>query len=137
MVAIRKKVDDLIKKHGTRDPIEIIKCMGIVIRYANLGNIFGFHIRDFRVSVINVNENLSYEKQLFTIAHELGHAILHPNENTAFLKASTLFSTDRLEVEANVFAVNLLFTHDVIDSITVNEAIEHYGIPKQFLIKNF
>jgi Zn-dependent peptidase ImmA (M78 family) len=42
------------------------------------------------------------------LAHEIGHAILHPTVNTPFLKANTLFLISRIEREANEFAVELL-----------------------------
>ena len=43
-----------------------------------------------------------------TIAHELGHAILHPKSNTPFLRANTLYSVNKLETEANRFMALLL-----------------------------
>ena len=50
----------------------------------------------------------------FTCAHELGHAILHPNASTPFLRANTLYSIDKLEQEANSFATNLLISDEII-----------------------
>ena len=47
----------------------------------------------------------------------MGHSVLHPNTNTPFLRAETLFSVDRLEIEANRFAVNLLFTDEELEEI--------------------
>jgi len=130
-------VNKLIKKHDTNNPFDIAKDKGVVVRFVDLGSVFGFHTRHFRTSIIHINEAITEKQQLFTCAHELGHALLHPDVNTTFLKANTLYSTDRLEVEANTFAVKLLFSQEVTDSITINEATEHYGMPEQFLIKNF
>ncbi|MDF3004813.1 MAG: ImmA/IrrE family metallo-endopeptidase [Oscillospiraceae bacterium] len=48
----------------------------------------------------------------FTAAHELGHAVLHPKSNTPFLREHTLFSVNKLETEANRFAVSLLYSDD-------------------------
>jgi Zn-dependent peptidase ImmA (M78 family) len=53
-----------------------------------------------------IPENL----ETFVCAHELGHAIKHPDMNTPFLKTYTLFSTDKIEREASTFAVELLLT---------------------------
>lgn len=47
---------------------------------------------------------------MFICAHELGYAIFHPDANTHFLKKNTLFSTESIELEANFFAVRLLFS---------------------------
>ena len=52
--------------------------------------------------------------QRFTCAHELGHAILHPNASTPFLRSKTLFSVDKLEIEANTFATTLLIPDSAI-----------------------
>ena len=48
-------------------------------------------------------------RQLFTCAHELGHAVMHPKANTPFLREHTLFSVNKLEIEANRFAVCLCY----------------------------
>lgn len=137
MGSIQKRVTKLINKYDTNNPFDIAEARGVVVRFVDLGSLFGFHTRHFRTSIIHINEAITEKQQLFTCAHELGHAVLHPDVNTAFLKSNTLYSTDRLEVEANTFAVKLLFAQGESNSITINEAIEHYGIPEQFLIKNF
>lgn len=66
----------------------------------------------------------------FVCAHELGHALLHPGINTPFLKASTLFSVNKLEREANEFAVELLLPDDLIKEYwTIQEAAAVYEVP--------
>ncbi len=105
--------------------------------YENLGNSLGYFSNMYRTFIIHINEAISYEKQLFTIAHELGHVILHPDLNTAFLKENTYYSTDKSECEANEFATELLFHQGGGPCITVNEALEAYGIPNRQLYKNF
>nr|WP_249226108.1 ImmA/IrrE family metallo-endopeptidase [Oceanobacillus jordanicus] len=109
--------------------------MGIVVRHVPLGNILGFHTRQCRVSLIHVNESLSTEQQIFTCSHEMGHAILHPEVSTPFLKSSTYFSNEKIEKEANEFAIELLLSKEVVNPITVQDAIESYRIPKQLLYK--
>lgn len=133
---IKKLVCKLIKKYDTSDPFEIAEQLGIVVIFEPLGSIHGYYSRSHRTKVIHINENLPCEKQLITGAHELGHAILHPGENTAFLKSSTYFPTSKIEQEANEFMLALLFNKGC-EVITILEATERYGIPKQLLIKNF
>lgn len=106
-----------------------------MILYENLGRSLGYFSKICRIPIIHINESIPYEKQLFTIAHELGHAILHPNENTSFLKANTLYSTSKMETEANTFAIHLLSKQE--GNITIREAQEQYGIHEQLMIKNF
>ena len=53
------------------------------------------------------------------MAHELGHAILHRTENCYFIRNKTLLSTDKIELDANKFAIELL-----LDTDTLNEYLE-------------
>lgn len=58
---------------------------------------------------IFVNSNDPATRQRFTLAHELGHAVLHQGESVMdFRKNFERGATDRKEVEANFFAANLL-----------------------------
>lgn len=136
-MSIKERVGQLVKKYNTNDPFKLAERLGITIVFEPLGSILGYYSRSHRSKVIHINEASDEQQQLSTCAHELGHAVLHPNENTAFLKANTFYSTDRIETEANMFAVELLFKKGGDQPVTVNEAIEEYGIPKQFLYKNF
>ena len=68
-------------------------------------------------------------------AHELGHIILHPDVNTSFLMRRTLFSVDKIEQQANRFAIGLLMADmqtDGNDVITARECMAMYGIPHEF-----
>lgn len=73
---------------------------------------------------IFVNEDVSLERQRFTIAHELGHFVLHRAKRLTFNcdKAAVHLSLDdagAIEREADEFASNLLMPGDVLrDSIT-------------------
>ena len=70
---------------------------------------------------IHINANLDDNMQKFTCAHELGHAILHPNASTPFLRSKTLFSINKMENEANTFAAELLIPDELI--------LENPGVP--------
>lgn len=50
---------------------------------------------------------------------ELGHALLHPKANTPFLLSSTLLSVDKLEIEANSFAIEMLLTDDELSKLII------------------
>lgn len=105
-------LDKLIKTHESRNPIIIAKALGIIILYEDLGTTNGFYNTAFRYRFIHVNQNLSENEQIYTIAHELGHAILHPHLNTQFLKDCTHFLVSKYEKEANQFALNLLISDE-------------------------
>ncbi|MFJ7736436.1 ImmA/IrrE family metallo-endopeptidase [Lysinibacillus sp. NPDC097287] len=135
---IKKIVAQLVEKYDTSDPFKLADLLGIVVVFEPLGSIYGYYSRSHRTKVIHINENLPLEKQLLTGAHELGHAVQHPEANTAFLKKNTLFSTDKIEIEANTFAVELLlpdelFKDQCYSGFTIYDAIEEKGVPIELL----
>ncbi len=63
-------------------------------------------------------------------------AALHPKANTPFLRRHTYFSIDRIEVEANTFAVELLLPDKTIHQyqntgVTIQEVASPNGIPEE------
>lgn len=105
---IQKKVVQLVKKYDTTNPFELASYLGISVFFEELGSINGYYNKQLRMKQIHINCNLPEHIQKFTCAHELGHALLHPNSNTPFLKNHTGLLIDRLELEADKFAINLL-----------------------------
>lgn len=130
MELITKKVEKLIKFYGTNCPFKLANFLGIQVVYENLGKTLGYYSKHFRIKVIHINEIIDEKQQLFICAHELGHAIFHHDINTPFLKKCTYFSTDKIEIEANKFAVELLFSNETC--VSIHEALEEYGVPKHF-----
>lgn len=111
---IKKYVSSLALANGTNNPFEIAENKGIVVLMEPLGSIRGYYSKALKTKFIHINENMDERKQLFTCAHELGHALLHPNLSTPFLRDSTLFSINKLEVQANRFAVSLTYPADYL-----------------------
>ena len=76
-----------------------------------------------------------YKKRI-TAAHELGHAIIHPNANTPFLKNNTFFSVDKLEIEANKFVAELLICNDEVsrcDEYTIEQIARSLNLRKELV----
>lgn len=126
----------LISKYKTNNPQEMAQELGIIILFEPLGEINGYYNTAFRQKLIHININLTERKQQFTIAHELGHALLHPKANTPFLREKTLFSINKLEIEANKFAVDLLITDEAIAEVkhlTLDQMANYFGINKNLI----
>src|SRR5690606_3868689 len=88
-----------------------------------------------RIPIIHINSELDEPMQRFVCAHELGHVVLHPSINTPFMKAHTLFSVDRIEREANEFAVELLMpAEDVREHETIFKAAVACGVTLEVAI---
>ena len=104
---IKDTILHLINKYNTSDPFELADALKIAVFYENLGSINGYYNNPLRMKQIHINSSLNDQEAKYTCAHELGHAIMHPNASTPFLSSKTLLSIDKLEREANTFAVNL------------------------------
>lgn len=108
-------VESLCRKYDTRNPYELAACKSIHIIKLPLGGIKGYYSKVYQQKIIHINSDFSLEDQRFTCAHELGHCILHPNSNTPFLRANTLFPVGKYEKEANYFAIDLLYSDSDIE----------------------
>jgi Zn-dependent peptidase ImmA (M78 family) len=88
----------------------------IVSRYGLKPNISGLLIREQGQVVIAVNPNDAPVRQRFTIAHEIGHLVMHPGRPLLVdadvrvnLRTPTAgFATELEETQANQFAAALL-----------------------------
>lgn len=111
---IKKLADFIAKKYQTRNPFEILKGMNTILVFAPLVDIRGFYQSFQRNNIIYIDENLQEHEQRLVRAHELGHMLLHKNENTVFMDSRTHLKTSTYETEANKFAVELLIPNEVI-----------------------
>ena len=128
---IERTVKKLVKSCKTNDPYEIAAQKNINVIQWNLHHeIMGFYKYIRRNKFIFINSNLDEDIQRFVCAHELGHSQLHHRVNTPFLKQSTYFSVDKIEVEANFFAVRLLLSdEDLKNYETKYQVLREHGIP--------
>lgn len=131
MTWIKNKVEQLTKTYKTNDPFELAAAMNIQLYQWDLhSEIMGFYKYIRRNRFIFINSNLVDEDKTFTCSHELGHAVLHPKVNTPFLRANTFYSIDKIEREANEFAVNLLlYNKNMQDYETKFDVMRESGIP--------
>ncbi|WP_019123337.1 ImmA/IrrE family metallo-endopeptidase [Brevibacillus massiliensis] len=136
MRTIKETVSQLTKKYGTNDPFEIASRKNILVLFEQLGSTLGYFNTYKRIRMIHINRDSTEAEQKYTCAHELGHVILHPTVNTPFLSKHTLFSIDKIEREANEFAVELLMPDEWVyenrnTAMTIYEAAAVYGIPPE------
>ena len=114
LLDVKKRIAYLKNKYRTTNPFDLANMLGIVVIKEDLGVIDGYYNKQLRQKQIHINCNLSENDMLFTCAHELGHAMLHPNSNAKFLYDNTFLSVDKLEQEANQFALELLLPDDLL-----------------------
>lgn len=134
---IRKKVQQLIRRHGTNDPERLARTMGINVIYIDLGgSVYGTYLKYKRVKTILIDAERTPEHlRRFVLAHELGHAVCTPDANTSWISAYTLaLNTDRIEREANTFAVELLLPDSFIrenEGCSIYQLARLRGVPEE------
>ena len=93
----------------------IAEHLGATISYEPYkGDLSGLLYREGTDIVIGVNSSHSTTRQRFTIAHEIGHLLLHTgrmmfvDKAIAFRDHASSLGTNKQEIEANAFAAELL-----------------------------
>ncbi len=104
------------------NPVRVANSIGVNVRFVAFSgeseDIAGLY--DPSADEILVNQAESGVRQTFTVAHELGHRVLHREwaESQAYQvlwRDPSRQGKDRFEIEANQFAANLLMPKDFVD----------------------
>lgn len=115
---IKKLVNRYVKKYGTRNPFELAGKMNIQIQIGSPG-CSGCYMYLKKHRYIFLDQNLDEREMIQVMAHELGHAIMHRNQNCYFIRNKTLLLNSKTEREANYFAAELLISNE--DVLTYGE----------------
>ncbi|MFG5450757.1 ImmA/IrrE family metallo-endopeptidase [Enterococcus faecalis] len=132
--SIDKKVKQLVKTYETRNPYKIANNLGIIVIEEDLGEIMGFYNKLKKIKMIHINSSLTEREKIVTCSHELGHSLLHPDENTPMLSEDTIVSELKIEKEANYFATILAIdeSHRDYGLSCRYEILQYYGLPDSF-----
>lgn len=118
----KKAAREILKRFGGAFPVDvqaIVEAHNVRLNTSPLEDlVLGWLLLENDRAIIRVNKNLSSDLQRFSIAHSLGHFVLHHDqpkikifvETTAPVKESSRFMTGskRQEHMADVFASELL-----------------------------
>ena len=134
---VRKKALACKRKFNTSDPFKLARALGIEVMVCDIGSRLGCYMYLKRSKCIWINESLEGNERTFVMAHEVGHAVLHPKENCYFLRNQTFLNT-RIEQEANAFAAELLISDDAIleanaNSYTLDQLSRILGYEKELI----
>lgn len=113
-MTIKQKANSMARKYNSRNPLEIIKNLNVILVYYPLKDVRGFYQFFQRNNIIYIDDNLPENEQIVVCAHELGHMLLHKNSNALFMDTRTHFVTTKYENEANTFAAELLIPDSII-----------------------
>lgn len=133
---IKERVNEIALKYGTRNPLKIIEAMDIILIRYPLEGVRGFYHYFQRNHIIYADERLSEQDFLFVIAHELGHLFLHKDSNAIFMDTRTNFVTNKFEIEADRFALNLLIQDSDIEEhlyFTTEQFSKLFGYHKRMI----
>ena len=133
---IRHITGILKKKYDTSDPFEIAHQMKVEYIIGPMGSYSGCYMYLKRHRCIFLNENLTEHELRFVMSHELGHAILHKDQNCYFIRHKTLLSCEKIEIEANRFALELLIDDSVLEEnrhLTIEQLSRLLGYREELL----
>lgn len=133
---MKRFAEKIRKKYDTSDPFELARCLGIIVLFEDLGTINGYFNTACRQKFVHINKDLSENEQRLTLAHELGHVLLHPTTNTYFLRSRTRLSVESFEYEANLFAVCFLICDEELfeyREFSTGELSSIFGIPEELI----
>lgn len=120
-----KRATRLLAEHGvTEAPVEVeglAKALGISVRHERLDNdVSGLLLVENGVAKVAINESHHRNRRRFTLAHEIGHVLLHAEGDRVFVDRRFFrnqWSSKgelREEIEANAFAAALLMPRSLI-----------------------
>lgn len=132
LIEIRSKANSTLE--NSEEQYTLSRLLNIASKHeikvyeSQLEEISGALMKENNQWVIYINRNDSKQRQIFTIAHELGHFFLHRDEKDEFIDSPFIYreETNRfaeMEIEANEFAGNLVMPEKEIRSLV---DIENY-----------
>ena len=104
--------ESLVRKFKTRNPFEIANALGYIVVRVPLKGIRGFYQHIHRCTIIYIDAALHDWDAAFVCAHEIGHVLLHRGYNRIFMDTNAYFKVDQYEIEADKFALNLVWPDD-------------------------
>jgi len=132
--------EELWSKDGKIDPIIIAKNLGFSVYESDFDddNISGYIKNSTDEKAIYVNKKDFSGRKLFTIAHEIGHAVLHQetlNDDYEHIDYRRTTQFDIKEMESNAFAAALLMPREESNRIwnkyrDVDDFADHFGVSK-------
>lgn len=147
--------DRVLRASGAEVPVDverIARAHGLEVTYRPMEEtVSGMLVIKERRAIACINARHHPHRRRFTLAHELGHYLLHREQARVFIDASPIFfrderaseGTDHREVEANRFAASLLMPEaalrelvgtgplDLFDERAVQRLAMRFGVSPQ------
>lgn len=126
----QNKALELLNKLGIAkppiDPVQIAGVLGIRVHLTNFTDNTITGLYDFKNKIIYIKQNTHISNQIFTVARELGHILLHDklamsdkcnylSKNNGKTEEYRLHHSSIETQEADVFAINLLVPKKILN----------------------
>jgi Zn-dependent peptidase ImmA (M78 family) len=134
---VSKEATALLRDNGVVNapvPVDrLAESLGAKVVFNNFNDeISGLLLRTEESLIIGVAKEQSLARQRFTIAHEIGHILMHnfsdvhvdKNFAVMFRSAQSSTAQDILEIEANTFAAELLMPESFIERELRNSVLD-------------
>ncbi|MDB8860141.1 ImmA/IrrE family metallo-endopeptidase [Pediococcus acidilactici] len=133
---IKEAAQKIKQRYNTADPFAIAEKLNIDVEWTNLflERPFAKTTYDKGQPLVLINARIKHlPSRNYTMAHELGHVILHEGLSTYY--TGVRFGHSKLEHEADIFAAALLGLLYIEENDrypdTLNELVNLYGMPKE------
>jgi len=124
----------LLKRFGATVPVDVYTMaqeLGVAVVEESLDDsVSGFLVVKNDKGIIAVNKNHHTNRRRFSIAHELGHFVLHRKQaklfvtNVYYRNGSSEKGVDPKEIQANAFAAALLMPENTLRELVGETAID-------------
>lgn len=130
---VKRVVMNLKRKYKTNCPYELAEYLNIVLIIEPLGKPLGMYNYINKNKVIWINSSITEDEIRYVLAHEIGHAVLHPKSSCFFSSVKNI-NISKKEYEANLFAAELLINERNIDNtqlenFSINQLSSYYKVP--------
>ena len=141
MIALEDRIKHIVAYYihlfGTNNPIDIAEALRIRVLFLPLGKLSGFYKYMEKNRWIIINSDIENRVLVNVIvAHELGHAILHPKENSCFMANHTLLLPSKIEAQANMFAAYLMVQDSLLieyEDYPISQIAVCTGLPEELI----
>lgn len=100
----------------------------------------GVYTRVNGIQIIFINSNLCDFERRMVLAHELGHAVLHPDVDFSDIKKIDEVTLAKYEFEADTFASEILLDDDLLSkypNCSVSDIARCEGVCEKFVLIKF
>lgn len=116
--------------------------IGISVTACESDSFFGALMKFKNKRIVQINSTMDKSLQRFTLAHEIGHCILHPENRMAFFNPRITAISEAEEImeqEANIFAEEMIMPIKAVRAFgercnSARQMGEYFGVPRDAML---